>query len=225
MSSETIISEEQFANLQLSLSVLAHVNSRVYRSNSSAQSKSVTGELLANMSDAAEQNGNLHHLELAIGGRRIQLLFTVDPSASEESSTQQVLGPSTSVRFDKSVTAAEIHDYLEQAFKDYNSLGKLGRSLLVPLLQTDLTVFAREEPINSGGLALRHLLDTLIARVCGVETDSIIPRAEWRAEQYLHLRYRQGIAHKDLAEPTGFSERHLQRIRQKQIRQAVELCI
>lgn len=233
MPNQQLIPEPDLANLQLSVEILAQLNQSIDARLPSSPGNLSPGNLSPSDSDinadidefakSATQNGNLQKLDLLVGTQRIQLLVTVHPADGSTLSSQPQLDSQPPIRLAAEITPADIYSDLEQALKDYHSLPRLGQNPLVPLLQTDLTNFTREEPINPGGLALRHLLDTLIVSVCGVETGAMISRGEWSAEHYLHLRYRQRIAHKDLADPLGFSERHLQRHRQQQIQRAAAL--
>ncbi len=120
---------------------------------------------------------------------------------------------------------ANILQHVEKALKDYHRVPRLVRNPLTEIL--DLQEYQRDSDHASqvNGLALRRALDQTIDTVTGPNKPKMgaSHRHKWQPEHYLHLRYREGQSHKDLAAWMDYTERHLQRKRKELIQDATTL--
>ncbi|MGB0384359.1 MAG: hypothetical protein ACPGWR_06000 [Ardenticatenaceae bacterium] len=114
---------------------------------------------------------------------------------------------------------------VEKALKDYHRVPRLAGNPLTQIL--DLRAYQRDSDhaTQANGLALRRALDQTIDAVTGPNKPKMgaSHRHKWQPEHYLHLRYREGQSHKDLAAWMDYTERHLQRKRKELIRDAATL--
>ncbi|MEM7128641.1 MAG: hypothetical protein AAF702_20070 [Chloroflexota bacterium] len=225
MSDYKLIPEPNLHNLQLTVALLAQLNDSLDVNALAEQPESTIDAWLEAFAKSAAQNGNLQKLELTVGEQRIQLLFTVHPADGEASSSQQPSHSQFLVQLTEEMMPTTIYQDLKQAFKDYHSLARLDENPLVQLVQTDVELYNEHKCSHPSGLALRHLLDTLILQISGVSTCATVPPSNWRLEHYLHLRYHQKVKHAEIAKSVLFSERQLYRHRDKQIWAAAELCV
>ena len=102
---------------------------------------------------------------------------------------------------------------VEDALKNYHKLGKLEQNALarffLPFEEGARDPFAAAK-------ALRHALDEAIERLSAPD-ESPPTGAGPNPAEYLDLRYRQGLLHKEIAARWGYTERHLLRLRRELI--------
>ncbi|MCP4165615.1 MAG: hypothetical protein GY759_06945, partial [Chloroflexi bacterium] len=91
----------------------------------------------------------------------------------------------------------------------------------------DLLAFQQpggNEPMRNG-LALRRVLDQGIDAIVGPDVRGWQGMGKWRLENYLHLRYREKRQHRDIAIQMGYTERHLQRLKQELLLEVSEILL
>ncbi|MEM7134308.1 MAG: hypothetical protein AAF702_49010 [Chloroflexota bacterium] len=183
-----------------------------------------------------EETGNLFTIEFDLEcGHHLRMLCAIGLSTDgcaehAQTSEDSVSSSTSSIRVgtaerEQLMTPEEIMVYVEQALQDFHSTARLSKNPLVELI--DLTTYRsqRETLSQNRGAALKQLLEQIITAISGISSDEKLSRSQWRLEHYLHLRYREGILHKDLASHLGYTDRHLLRLRRELILEAAELII
>ena len=165
-----------------------------------------------------------------------EILFqlAIDPTVlfAFLASNGQMTAPSPSSRpqnhvkpHNKPRKPANMLEHVEKALKDYHRVPRLARNPLTEILDLRNYQHHSDHASQANGLALRRALDQTIDTVTGPNKPKMgtSHRHKWQPEHYLHLRYREGQSHKDLAAWMDYTERHLQRKRKELIRDAATL--
>jgi hypothetical protein len=64
-------------------------------------------------------------------------------------------------------------------------------------------------------LALQRALDQAIKATSNWDAETEPEPSQWRSQDYLQLRYREGMSHKDIAQHIGYSEQQLLDLRKE----------
>lgn len=131
----------------------------------------------------------------------------------EATVTQQRMDPET------------ICEDVERALCHLHNPAQLAKNPLVQLLDLEQWTPPVEGHLHSPGRALKQLLNEVVTTISGVDAGQKLTPSQWRLDHYLHLRYRVGIQHKDLAARLGYTERHLSRLRREHLLEAAELIL
>jgi hypothetical protein len=118
-----------------------------------------------------------------------------------------------------------LQKHVEQALRDYHRPSRLTQNPVIH--QLDLTPFRRLEDSSflADGLALRRALCQAMTVISGRDANTSSRFLQWCLQDYLLLRYREGISHKDIAQRMGYSERHLLNLRKELIVELTEVLL
>ena len=123
------------------------------------------------------------------------------------------------------VSDYDLVKHVEQALQDYHQATKLTRNPIVRYLDLDPFRQPGDNSMIADGLALRRALDQGIDAISGRDTETNPPPSQWRLQDYLHLRYREDVSHKDIAQRMGYSCRHLLRLRKELLLELTEVLL
>ena len=200
------------------------------------QNRQEAKRFIHQLEQGANGTGKLFTIELDLQcGHHIQMLCAVhmanEPCIAHQAIKESVaISSITNVRVgtvesERMMEPEEIVVYVDQALRDFHSTARLAKNPLTQFVNLDAYQVPGNRAIQVPGIALQQFLDQVITAISGVSAEEKLARSKWRLEHYLHLRYRAGIQHQDLASQLGYGERHLLRLRRELVLEVADLII